>query len=126
VATPSHCRMCERAMRPRRDMPGAVGVKHAGRGLCESCRLKAARRGTLNLYQPIGLFGGKRALGARGRPASHTAEDFAFLVQQNGGERADTLIGWSPRTRRLAAQRLGIRQAALDRALYRDAQKRAA
>jgi hypothetical protein len=134
---PANCRMCDRLLRPRRHAPGTPGVSHDCRGLCAACRVTAKRLGITEQFPPIGFMGGNPGGILTRQPAearqpqlprrSRTSiieEDFVFLVEQNGGERNATIIGWTPRTRRLVAQRLGIPQRTLDRALYHEAKKR--
>ena len=91
------------------------GMRHEGRGLCANCYRIAKRDGDLDTYPRLKASGGRSG----GRPPGHLVEDFAFIVEQTGGERAPTRLGWSKRTRLRIADRLGVDIERLDKALRR-------
>jgi hypothetical protein len=93
-----------------------------GRGLCSFCYKATTADGTLEQYDCLPASGGKNG----SRPRRYTAEDFEWFVDNHGGTREPTKLGWSRRTRRSAATRLGMSLSALDRALYRHMEREAA
>jgi hypothetical protein len=98
------------------------GLEMHGRGLCCSCHNAARDDGTLGQYDCLPASGGRNG----SRPCSYVVEDFDFYVQMHGGEREPHRLGWSKRTRRSAADRLGMSVQTLDRALYRHLDREAA
>jgi hypothetical protein len=116
-----NCRRCERLVHPRK-RPDLPGIEMHGRGLCISCHNAAKADGTLEQYDCLPASGGRNG----SRPTGHTVEDFGWYVDNYGGEREPTRLGWSRRTRRSAAARLGMSLVTLDRALYRHLDREAA
>lgn len=86
---------------------------HCTRGLCQRCARASKADGTLGDYPRLSRIG------------DGLLEDFQFIAETTG-TRAAGRIGWDKRTRTLAARRLGVTVASLDRALYRDAERHAA
>jgi hypothetical protein len=109
-----NCRRCDRQTR-HKSLPEVPGLVSYARGLCRACSDAAKSDGTLAQYDRLPASGGRNG----SRPRSYTADDFEFYVTQYGGTRASNRLGWTRRTRRNAAARLGMNLPALDRALYR-------